>query len=324
MWCGRPFSIRGFRVRLGEVNRSCEHILPDNVFGKLRTVDVCTACNSRLGSEVDDRLLNDGHIFNAGLDAGFTVSDLLPDFRVCGTSPEGEPFQYRVKHGKWRLQPSFGRSGFKIGAVEGCSSVDDLENAKRKMLAIVLSDKSIGVEESEAKKWVEELFQEFLSKQGQYTVYRARIRQGLRARPIHAKGTVTFTTHPWETQWGIAKIGFESASILLPSRLGRRVASALAQMREFVMARKPKHGIFKHTTLATKAQAQHEVEIAVHCSKFSLAVRMFKREQWTIAFDVFKGNRLASLNDYHLLVVNHCGSTADRPVRVFENGAESE
>ena len=306
IWCGHPFSIKGFCVRPGQVHRSLEHIIPDNVFGRLVIEDVCIPCNSKLGSNVDDLLLNDGHIVTAGLAAGFKADQLLRDFRVCGNTPDGEAFEYRVKEGVWRLEPTFTPDGFKIGAINNCSNERDLENAKRKMLKVVIATKSGGLNEVEARKWIDDLFAEFLAKQGQYTVYRAQIRQGLRGRFFQAKGTLTITTQPWETQWGIAKIAYEVAHVMLPCTLMRRLHSSLTQLKAFIEVRMPKHCVFTHQTLAVKAEPRHEIEITVSGAKLCFRIRMFNREQWILRFNVLKDNEHACLDDYRLLVVNEC------------------
>lgn len=320
IWCGSPFAIKGFSVRPGHVERSLEHIIPANVFGRLKTNDVCTRCNSRLGSEVDDRLLNDFHIFQAGLDAGYKPEQLLPSFRVCANTPDGEPFEYRVRNGQWRLKPSFHETGFKIGAVNGSSTPEDLENAKRKMLRIVREDKRLAVSALEAEHFVDDLFKSFLERQGQLTIYQEHIKQGLRAQQLPSKGTITKTTHPWETQWALAKILYEVGHTMLPEQLRRRIHSALKQLRTFLDERRPKAGIFRHQTLRHQAEPWHEIRIQVRGSKLRFACRLFKREQWSLSFDVLRRERPARLNDYEMRVINYCNAQRGASVRAIENG----
>lgn len=320
IWCGKPFFVTGFQRRGGDVDRSDEHIIPANIFGRLKTNDVCTSCNSRLGSEVDDRLLNDFHIFQAGLDAGYKPEALLPSFRVCGNTPDGEPFEYCVRNGHWRLKPSFHETGFKIGAVNGSSILKDLENAKRKMLRVVREDKRLLVSASEAERFVDDLFKSFLERQGQHTIYQEHIKQGLRARPIPSKGTITKTTHPWETQWAVAKMLYEVGHTMLPEQVRRKIHSALKQLRTFLDERRPKVGVFQHRTLRHSAEPLHEIRILVRGSKLRFACRLFKREQWSLIFEVLCRDLPARLNDYEMRVLNYCNAQSGASVRVLENG----
>jgi hypothetical protein len=319
IWCGRPFAIKGFRRRSHEVVRSREHIVPANLFGRLKTTDVCVGCNSRLGSEVDDRLLDDFQVFQAGLDAGYKPEELLPNFRVCGSTPDGEPFEYRVKHGRWRLNPSFHETGFKIGMVNGAASPEDLENAKRTMLRLVCNDRRLNVSAAEAERFIHGLFRTFLERQGQQTIYQERIKQGLRARPIPSKGTITKTTRPWETQWAIAKMLYEVGNTMLPGRLRRIIHSALQQLRLFLNKRELRKGIFQHRTLKRRAEPQHEMQIVMRGSKLRFVCRLFAREQWSLSFAVLRRDVPARLDGYELRIVNHCKPNRTASVQVFEN-----
>jgi hypothetical protein len=320
IWCEKTFSISGFRARFGEVQRSDEHIIPDNLFGRIKTNDVCVGCNSLLGMHVDDRLRNDFHVFNAGRDAGLKIDELLPVFRVSGTTPDGEPFEYTVKRGVWRLNPSFHKGGFKIGSVNGAARESDLLNAKKKMLAMVKGNTGLGVSETEAVKFVNALFDEFMAKQAQSTVFNKRIKQGLRARPIPSKGAVNMVTHPWQTQWAIGKAMYETGATMLPDRLRRRVQSALHQIRQFVEARAEGRGILKHKTLSRTAAQKHEVEIRLKGSALTFAVRLFNREQWSVSFVVLCRGAVARLTDYRLTVINDWRPGVRETVKVLENG----
>jgi hypothetical protein len=320
IFCGKPFFVAGFQRRAGEVDRSDEHIIPANIFGRLKTNDVCKDCNSQLGSDVDHRLLNDFHIFHAGLDTGYKPEQLLPSFRVCGNTPDGEHFEYQVRNGRWRLKPSFHETGFKIGAIDGSSTSIDLENAKRKMLRIVQDDKRLPVSPSVAEQFIEELFDKFLKRQAEYTIYQEQIKQGLRARPIPTKGSITITTHPWETQWAVAKILYEVGHTMLPEYLRRAINSALQQLRLFLNERKLKVGIFQHKTLNLSSEKLHEVQILLHGSKLRFSCRLFKREQWSVTFDVLRYHLPARLKDYELVVINYCNPSTAVPVQVLENG----
>jgi hypothetical protein len=105
IWCGKPFAIRGFRPRLGEVERSAEHIIPQNLFGRIWTEDVCKICNGTMGRLVDPKLLKDHGIVSAALSAGYKPDEILPQFKLAGIAPDGRPFEYHVKNGVWKVAP---------------------------------------------------------------------------------------------------------------------------------------------------------------------------------------------------------------------------
>ena len=316
IWCSKEFAIAGFKARAGHVLRSLEHIIPFSLFGHVLTEDVCGGCNTRLGTYVDHHLLNDGRIFIAGLAAGFQAGELLKVFRVKGTTPEGESFEYRVSNGNWRLVPDFTAFGFKIGSVEGISAPKDLENAKKKMLKLVLAQ-SQGLSERDAKKAVDDLFKA-VEKDPRGEVYDPAIGQGIRVRPVPARGTISIVTQPWETQWCIAKMAYETGAILLGEKQKRIVRPALEQLKTFVETRKPMHGVFEHRSLKCAALPTHRITIILKGSSLQFCVRLFGREQWTVSFQVFKRHKLAEVESYRIEVVN----SRNTAIRIVENNTE--
>lgn len=109
IWCLRPFNAS---VIAADDSAADEHIFPASIFGVAKMRDCCKSCNSRLGHEVDVKLLADKRIFFAAREAGIKENELLSRYSGTGLDSLNQLEQYTVKNGVWRLDPNFPQQGF--------------------------------------------------------------------------------------------------------------------------------------------------------------------------------------------------------------------
>src|SRR5436190_23737280 len=75
-WCGgRLVDYRPERWQTC-VQRTAEHIIPENIGGKIKTYDLCRNCNSKFGGICDHALVKDERIIKAAEMVGLKLTDL--------------------------------------------------------------------------------------------------------------------------------------------------------------------------------------------------------------------------------------------------------
>jgi hypothetical protein len=300
IWCEAPFASRDSCADSSLAIRSKEHVFPQSIMGRLWSYDVCQQCNSRLGSEVDIALLNDQHILKTANELG--LAHILPPMDVAVAMPRERSLIYRVKRGSFKVKPQFTSRQFAIGTASGQAGANDVINAKQFMIRRI-SEKSLpGLSLPEIMQRVDKLFEELLSSSGETEIFDSVIQVGVRSTAIPSQGTVTITSHPWQTQWAIAKIAFEMAMVAPPEAAVGASLPVLRVIRDFVLARKPHVGIFTRRTLTTVPQMLHMVSIEFSKSAFLITVTVFGREHWTIQFPLkplpgFRWHRTLAIND---------------------------
>jgi hypothetical protein len=186
IWCIRPLNASEINVSDSPTD---EHIFPVNIFGVVITRDCCKDCNSRLGNEIDIKLLADERILLAAREAGINENELLLKYSGTGSDSKGQQVQYTVKQGKWRLEPNFHQQGFTIGLIDGKTFPKDVQNAKAKVRSLAEADRSLQLTPTEREKCVEDLFDTFLAGSGKSVVYCDKINQRLSSElgPKHIK-----------------------------------------------------------------------------------------------------------------------------------------
>lgn len=300
------------------VERSREHIIPKNLFGRVITRDVCIACNAELGTFVDPKLPQDIGVFLAGKEAGFSEGELLHSFEVIGTLSNGDPFTAKVLDGEWQVKPQFSVNNFRISKREGNP------DSKYELNAIefwtkIIQRKNPELEAGEAKKRAEQMFTSLSAMNDEGEIYQSDIGQGLLAGWEHLKGEPQLNRAFWETEWSVAKILFEVSLTLWRPEILKRCITSLKAIREFVLARQAERMIFFRKTLEKQATAQHEIRIRATGALLEFEFTAFGKERWTLEFEGQTQNGPANLALYELHVVNECGKNAGPPL-VMENG----
>jgi len=161
--------------------------------------------------------------------------------------------------GQTVLEPFAGSGALSFEALSrGAAGALLLERDKKAQATIERNIAALGLTEKAVRDWVDILFQQFLLKSGEHATYSKEIQQGVRARSIRARGEMRMTTHPWQTQWCIAKILYETVRVFFPDSLIRKLHGALSQLCEFLQEKKESRGIFLHKTLGVNAEPRHD------------------------------------------------------------------
>jgi hypothetical protein len=295
-----------------------EHIFPESLFGVVKTKECCATCNSSLGHKVDKRLLADERIVLAAREAGVKEGELLARFTGNGLDSLSRPAQYTVKNGQWRLEPNFHPQGFRIGMIEDRILPQDLENAKGKMYALVRADKTLLLSPEETAEHVDKLFDTFLAKSGKEAIYSDKINQGLRgiAGPTHIK--LDGENKPYETEWAIAKIAYETGILLLPPGLFAKVWSALDQLKRFVLQQEVGKSVFSYEPSMT-AERWHSVNLSAGADSICFDVTLFGKATWRLAFTVLEKGVPARLDGFNLTLRNDFPEDVCASAKVFRS-----
>lgn len=296
-----------------------EHIFPESILGVVEMRDCCKGCNNWLGSSVDKMLLADERIVLAAREAGIKPEELLSRFSGSGCDSLNRPVRYTVKHGQWRLEPSFHKQGFRIGMIQGKIFPEDLQNAKAKERRLVAADQAPQLSTPEIAKHVNELFDASLAKCGTEAVYSQEIRQGIRAVPGPTHIKVVGSYDPRGTERAIAKIAYETGVALLPPDLFAKVWSALERLKGFVEHGEGTASIFAHGAAAA-AQRWHAASVSVFGDSLLFTVTLFGKETWTSGFNVLGKGKPARLDRFEVTLRSDFPNGGPKAGRVFEAG----
>jgi hypothetical protein len=297
-----------------------EHIFPARIFGAVSTPDCCKDCNNRLGDTVDIKILADERIVLAAREAGIKEHDLLSQYSGSGLDSQQRPARYTVKHGRFRLNPTFQDQGFRIGLINGTTFTPDLQNAKAKMTRLAEEDASLQLTREQISTCVNDLFEAFLAKGGKETVYCPKLKQRLQsgAGPTHI--TLEGDYRPYETQWAIAKILYETGIMLLPPEIFAKVGSAFDQLRRFVQTQTPGVSILSYESARSNADRCHSAEIHVCGTSLHCSVTLFGKLTWATVFTVTEQGQPANLEKFELAIRNDFPFGASKFAAVLING----
>lgn len=206
--------------------------------------------------------------------------------------------------------------------VEGTILPQDCVNAKAKICVLATGDQSLQLTPAKIAKCVDDLFAVHFAKSGKEDVYCHKIKQGLSAvaGPTHIKLEGAY--QPWETEWAIAKIAYETASVLLPPDLYAKVWSALDQLKAFVEQQDAKRSVFIHESLITMAQRYHEAKISVGGNSIEFSVILFGKESWNLNFSVDQKSGLATLDTFVLSLRNYFPKNEGKSAKLMLNDNE--
>jgi len=319
IWCIRPLNTA---VTDAADSPTKEHIFPRNIFGFIITKNCCKECNSRLGNAVDLKLLADERIILAARQAGIKEVELLSQYSGVGLDALNRQTKYTVKNGEHRFEPKFHPQGFSIGMIDGKVFPSDLQNAKGKMRRLVQMDKTLHLTSDEITKCIDDLFSQFLEKSGKGKIYCQKIKQGLNAFDGPKNVNLDGVYKPYETEWAIAKILYETAIMLFPPELFAKTLSALNSLKVFVEQQKAGVSIFSHESHMKVAQRWHEVNVSIAGNSIRFTAVLFGKEVWKLVFNVFQNELPAALEDFDLTVRNDFSNVGTNVARLSLNGKE--
>jgi len=248
--------------------------------GRIISTDVCKECNVSFGQTIDPALLCDGSSLMAAQRAGVKLTELLTQFEGYHHTVGGRPVKTKVRKGLFHPKPEFHDEGFQIAMTEGKFRPDDLRNAKGKMFVIVKRNVAVSLSDHQICGEIDKLFHE-AERNPDRVVFNPTIGQGLKGELLDREVRDSWTYHPWETQWTIAKIAYEFSLVLWPNEYVRYFAPVLTVFRRFIEERKVGLGIFKQYSLDQGSRKAHEFECLLSPRSLSLRIVLFGVAVWS-------------------------------------------
>ena len=328
IWCGRRLIQNGFAVdcqeNFGPRPRSDEHIIPQNVFGKIITTDLCKCCNDHFGTICDHALEKDQYIIQAAKRAGVNETELWSKFDAIQRTPSGREIKIAYSEGQFKPKPEFqSLERLTIPIISGKLSEEHLKHFKARLLEKVRK-KETKLSDSEIQKHVEMLLARM--RQDPTKTYHDSV-IGETVSPTQLTDQIIYTreTKPWETQWCLAKIVFELSQLLWPKDYRKYFAQVFYQWRFFLEKRecspdgKQGIGIFLYDELpAESAAKQHLIEGIVSTTEVSWSLIFFGTARWKFINKV-RPIRAPQELGYCIKIVNPFGdSKTDAEIRITE------
>jgi HNH endonuclease len=296
IWCGRRLVHRSLQVDcedgFGPRPRSDEHIIPQMVFGKAITTDLCRCCNSRFGETVDHALAMDQRFVEAAQRIGISPKDLWTRFEGVQHSPDGKPVKTAVKDGDFRPQAELrSLDALAITSTNGEVSDRDLPHLRARLIAKVRA-KSLGLPDERIVAEVDALLKRLRDSPGEVH-YNPVIGEGFRSSPLDSRVVVTRESRPWETDWCLAKIVYELTRTVVSRDFQLYFKEVIATVRTFLERRefnpdgKKGVGIFTFTELPSGQAARcHTVEGRFDSHVFEWHLTFFGTACWSYRIEV--------------------------------------
>jgi hypothetical protein len=328
IWCGRRLIQSGFpvdcREKYGPRPRSDEHIIPENVFGKIITTDLCKCCNDHFGSVCDFALVKDKEIVEAAKRAGVKETELWPHFDAIQRTPSGREIKIAYSQGEFKPKPEFqSLEKLAVPIISGKLSEKHLKHFRARLLQKV-HKKITNLPASEIQKHVEMLLDQ-MCQDPTKTYHDSVICETVSPTQLTDQIIYTRETKPWETQWCFAKIVFELSQLLWPKDYREYFTSVFDQWRFFLEKRecspdgKQGIGIFLYDELPDESAAkQHLIEGIVSATEISWSLIFFGTARWKF---INKVRPVHAPNEpgYCIKIVNPFGdSKTDAEIRITE------
>jgi len=296
IWCGRRLVHRSYQADceagFGPRPRSDEHIIPQMVFGKVITTDLCRCCNSRFGAVCDHALANDQRIVDAAQRVGISAKELWSHFDGVQHTPDGKPVRTVVKDGVFKPQSELkSLNALAIASTNGQVCERALTHLRARLVTKVRA-KALGLPEERIVAEVDALLTQVRDSPGEVH-YNPVIGEGFRSSPLDSRVVVTRETRPWETDWALAKIVYELSRTVVAHEFQAYFREPIAIVRRFLERLdcsadgKQGTGIFAFTELPSAQPAKcHTIEGRVSSHLFEWQLTFFGTARWSFRVDV--------------------------------------
>lgn len=296
IWCGRRLVHRSLKVDcddgFGPRPRSDEHIIPQIVFGKVITTDLCRCCNSRFGETLDHALAMDQRFVEAAQRIGISPKDLWARFEGVQHSPDGKPVKTVVKDGVFRPQAELrSLDALAITSTNGEVSDRDLPHLRARLITKVRA-KPLPLSDERIASEVDALLEQLRDSPG-VVHWNPVIGEGFRSSPLDSRVVVARETRPWETDWCLAKIVYELTRTVVSRDFQLYFKEVIATVRTFLERRecsadgKKGAGIFAFTELPSAQAARcHTVEGRLNSHAFEWHLTFFGTACWSYRIEV--------------------------------------
>jgi len=265
------------------VQRSDEHVVPENIGGKVKTRDLCRACNSQFGSICDHALAKDLRILRAAEQAGFKLTDFRKSFRGTQKSETGRDVQMRYERGEFKPKPELRPSSDLL--VPSAEWPKLRPQIRGSLMAKVQRKNITNMDDGSIAVEVDKLLAAFdaePSKQHFNEIIGEGFRRTISSGPV----TVPIKMSPWETEWCLAKIVVELANVTWPPEYQIYFRPAVRIFRDFLEKREHDpnagtgKGIFEYSELSDAAAQQHEILCTLAPTKLEWRLIFFGKAQW--------------------------------------------
>lgn len=291
VWCGRRLVHESYEpcrnVNFGPVPRSREHIIPESLFGRIVTYDLCKLCNGMFGGICDFALLDDGRIVEAAQKAGFEFKDIKPSYTVTRETPTGKKVKTSFKEGVLhQCRQKFDDGTFIIPFTDGKISDRDFEAAVQMLTKKVLAKGRPGLADRNVVALLARQFWERIRKAPNRLHTDLTLGESFGLTQLPSRGIVQGETNPWETDWCLAKSVFEFSSLLWPREYLQYCGPVLAEIRDFLANRHHDPvagtgtGIFAFTDLQSMPVKQHEATCLLRPDYLSWELTYFGTASW--------------------------------------------
>lgn len=298
--------------------RSNEHIIPESLFGRIVTRDLCKPCNDLFGQTVDHALVKDGRIVDAATRAGFKLDDLLDKFEGEQETSSGAKVRMLFKDGKWSPLTSLSPTADLRIPLDGW--LRNRGNVKGALIAKVVK-KQLPMTRDEIAKQVENLLCAAERDPGWFQV-NSRIGEGFRMATASGSVTVASEYAPWETDWCLTKIVFELSVLLWPREYQSYCDPVLKFLRDFLEQREHDpslgcgKGIFDYVESCSAPEKVHRISGLVSPTRVKWSLTFFGTASWSWEVEL-DPERPPPGNGHIVTITNPCEPTADSRLEVI-------
>lgn len=294
IFCGKRFLSKGFlpdeTVSFGPVQRSKEHIIPENLFGRIITRDICKPCNDRFGEHVDIHPLRDRRVILTAEQVGVSKEDLLSklgELRGFQQIESGEDIPVTFKKGTIRAEPRLKNSNkLAISVFDGEIRPQDLVNLKRSLIQKIKRKRGLSELPADMRQEIEWLCKQ-LDVEPDKDHSSEALQEGF--RPVFFSGPANFSIqeYPWKTDRCIAKIVAETLAVGLPTDWWKYSKSIFLYLHRFIqMGLKTDDPESERTIFAfdhcPAIGAVHQIDIKLTKQSFSASVVLFGSAKWPL------------------------------------------
>jgi hypothetical protein len=305
--------------------RSDEHIIPDSVFGKIITTDLCKCCNEHFGAVCDHALVTDQKIVEAAKRVGIKETELWSQFEGVQRLPSGREVKISYKKGSFQPKPELrALDKLTVPILDGVVSEEHLKHFGARLFEKVRKKRNdLTIEQIRAS--VDALLAK-MRRDPKSTHHDSVIGETVQPTQLGSQVIYTQETKPWETQWCLAKIVFELSQLLWPKNYRTYFKPVFDQWRFFLEKRecspdgKQGIGIFEYEDLpAGTAASEHVIEGIVSSTEMYWSLTFFGTARWKFTQKV-KPVWPPPDPGCQIIIVNPIGSSsADAEVKIAES-----
>lgn len=265
------------------VPRSDEHIIPQNIGGKIKTRDLCRACNSHFGGICDHALANDERIFRAAEQAGFKFTDFRTSFRGMQRTETGANVPTKYERGEFKPKPQLRPTSNLLVPFEEWKKLR--LQVRGSLIAKVQRKNLPNMDNARITCEVDKLLAE-VDADPSKPHHNESIGEGFRLTESSGPVTVPIEMFPWETDWCLAKIVVELANVTWPPEFQIYFRPAVQVFRDFLKKQEHDHntasgkGIFEYTELSDAAAQQHVILCNLATTTLEWRLIFFGKAQW--------------------------------------------